>query len=170
MGQFLTLEPVADLLASFFASMPKQVDLLDPGAGAGALTMAYVRRACSSAKRPARINATAYEIDPHVLPRLMATMTQCRKLCRDAGIEFDFDIVNQDFIEAASTMARGDLFAAEVRRFNAAILNPPYLKINSDSKTRHLLRSAGIETSNLYTAFVALASRLLVRGGELVAI
>lgn len=170
LGQFLTLEPVADLLASFFASMPKQVDLLDPGAGAGALTLAYVRRACSSAKRPARINATAYEIDPHVLPRLMATMTQCRKLCRDAGIEFDFDIVNQDFIEAASTMARGDLFASEVRRFNTAILNPPYLKINSDSKTRHLLRSAGIETSNLYTAFVALASRLLVRGSELVAI
>ena len=55
-------------------------------------------------------------------------------------------------------------------RFNAAIANPPYRKIRSDSSTRLLLRSAGIETSNLYTGFVALITKLLAERGELVAI
>src|SRR5205085_6772368 len=54
--------------------------------------------------------------------------------------------------------------------FNAAILNPPYRKINSDSHTRRLLREAGIETSNLYTGFLALAAKLLCEGGEMAAI
>ena len=51
-----------------------------------------------------------------------------------------------------------------------AILNPPYRKINSDSDHRHLLRKVGIETVNLYSAFVALSILFLKSGGELVAI
>src|SRR5919202_772721 len=43
-------------------------------------------------------------------------------------------------------------------------------KIHSGSRTRLLLRSVGIETSNIYTAFLALSARLLCRGGEMVAI
>ncbi len=62
------------------------------------------------------------------------------------------------------------MFGASRTLFNAAILNPPYRKINSDSRTRRLLREAGIETSNLYTGFLALAAKLLSEDGEIVAI
>ena len=55
-------------------------------------------------------------------------------------------------------------------RFNCAILNPPYGKIRSSSGWRAALRSQGIETVNLYTAFVALALQQLEPGGQLVAI
>jgi hypothetical protein len=55
-------------------------------------------------------------------------------------------------------------------RFTHAILNPPYRKISSASRHRHLLRSVGIETVNLYTAFIALAVALMKPGGEVVAI
>ena len=55
-------------------------------------------------------------------------------------------------------------------RFNAAIVNPPYRKIRSDSLERLLLRSIGIETGNLYAGFVALIVRLLETDSELVAI
>jgi adenine-specific DNA-methyltransferase len=75
-----------------------------------------------------------------------------------------------DFIEAAISLVRSDLFGALKTTFNAAILNPPYRKINSDSRTRRLLREAGIETSNLYTGFLALVARLLCEDGEMVAI
>jgi adenine-specific DNA-methyltransferase len=51
-----------------------------------------------------------------------------------------------------------------------AILNPPYRKINSDSAHRLLLRKVGIETVNLYSAFVALSILMLKEQGELVAI
>src|SRR5260370_14200548 len=56
------------------------------------------------------------------------------------------------------------------RRFDCAILNPPYKKINSDSKTRLMLREVGVETSNLYTGFLSVVLMLLASGGELVAI
>jgi len=49
-------------------------------------------------------------------------------------------------------------------------MNPPYKKINSNSPHRLALRQIGVETSNLYTAFLALAIKKLVPGGELVAI
>ena len=65
---------------------------------------------------------------------------------------------------------RRDLFGASKTPFNAAILNPPYRKINSDSHTRRLLREAGIEATNLYTGFLALATKLLSEDGEMVAI
>ena len=57
-----------------------------------------------------------------------------------------------------------------IRRFNCAILNPPYKKINSESQTRVALREIGVETSNLYTGFLAVVLNLLEDGGELVAI
>jgi adenine-specific DNA-methyltransferase len=54
--------------------------------------------------------------------------------------------------------------------FTHAVLNPPYKKIQSTSRARLLLRSLGIETSNLYTAFLELAARSLEDKGQLVAI
>ena len=49
-------------------------------------------------------------------------------------------------------------------------MNPPYKKIRSDSGHRAALRRAGIETVNLYPAFVALSLSLLGAQGQLVAI
>ena len=79
-------------------------------------------------------------------------------------------MLNEDFISAAAPLARADLFSTELPRFNAAIVNPPYRKIRSSSAARLWLRSAGIETSNLYTGFVALIIKLLATDGQLVAI
>jgi len=55
-------------------------------------------------------------------------------------------------------------------RYSHAILNPPYKKINSNSAHRLALRRVGIETVNLYSAFVALAVAQAMRGGQIVAI
>jgi len=62
------------------------------------------------------------------------------------------------------------LFQVDPQRYTAAILNPPYKKIRSESEFRQLLRGIGIETSNLYTAFLALVVSLLEREGEFVSI
>ena len=45
------------------------------------------------------------------------------------------------------------------QRFSHAILNPPYKKINSAGRHRLLLRQVGIETVNMYSAFVGVCSR-----------
>ena len=170
LGQFLTPEPVAEFMASLFDARWNDLKLLDAGAGAGALTAALVRRLCRGHSKPERISVTAYEFDSALMEQLRATLSECRRGCERAGIAFSSTVFNEDFIAAAVPKVRGDLFTPQPQRFNAAIVNPPYRKIPSDSSTRLLLRSAGIETSNLYTGFVALITKLLVQGGELVAI
>lgn len=170
LGQFLTPEPVAELMASLFDARWNELQLLDAGAGAGALTAALVQRLCMGPSRPKRISVTTYEIDPELIEPLSLTLSQCKQNCERAGISFSSVVLNEDFIAAAVAVAREDLFTPQPQSFNAAIVNPPYRKIRSDSAIRLLLRSAGIETSNLYAAFVALITKLLVNEGELVAI
>jgi adenine-specific DNA-methyltransferase len=169
-GQFLTPRPVADLMASMFDTNSGDVEFLDAGAGAGALTAAFVRRLCAEAHKPKRLSVTAYELDTSLIDQLQRTMSDCQKECEPVGISFSATVLNEDFISAAAPAARGDLFSTELPSFNTAIVNPPYRKIRSSSAARLWLRSAGIETSNLYTGFVALIIKLLAPGGQLVAI
>jgi adenine-specific DNA-methyltransferase len=170
LGQFLTPAHVAEFMASLFEVRWRHLNLLDAGAGAGALTAALVRRICHERIKPQSISVTAFEFDPAMFEPLRETLLDCQRLCEQAGIAFSSTLRLEDFIEAGSPMVRQDLFSAQPLRFNAAIVNPPYRKIRSDSVTRESLRSAGIETSNLYTGFVALIAKMLVKGGELVAI
>jgi adenine-specific DNA-methyltransferase len=170
LGQFLTPPPVADFMGSLFEARWDNVTLLDAGAGEGALAAAFVRSLCAREHKPRRTRVTAYEIDPLLATRLRSTLSSCQHECEGAGINFSFEVINQDFILAAVEMIRGGLFAPQTRLFNSAIVNPPYRKVRADSSTRALLRQVGIETSNLYTGFVALITRILCKRGELVAI
>lgn len=170
LGQFLTPSPVADFMASLFGPLPPTARLLDAGAGAGALTAAFVSHCCAHPNGVRAIEATLYEIDVEILDSLSATMSDCERRCSAAGIRFSFKIHSADFIEDMSACLAGDLFGAPPPAFDAAIANPPYRKISADSPERRALRRVGIETSNLYTGFVALLQRLLVPGGQIVGI
>ncbi len=170
LGQFLTASPVADFMASMFVPLPRTVRLLDAGAGAGALTLAFVSRCCEVRNGVRAIEATLYELDTLILDALAATMRECERRCSDAGIRFTFTIHSADFIQEMSSRLAGDLFGTEPPAFDAAIANPPYRKISTDSCERRALRSIGVETSNLYTGFITLIQRLLVPGGQLVGI
>jgi adenine-specific DNA-methyltransferase len=170
LGQFLTPTPTAEFMASLFSAQCPDLNLLDAGAGIGSLSAALVRRVCAQRRKPRQVAITAYELDSTLIGRLRQTLSQSERECERAGINFSATVFNEDFIEAAVPMVRGDLFGSQPPRFNAAIVNPPYRKIRSDSSARLLLRSAGIETSNLYTGFLALIVRMLSDRGELVAI
>ena len=157
-------------MASLFETHRNDVHLIDAGAGEGALSSALVGRLCHEPRKPKRISVTAYEIDGAQIESLRARFEGCRRECDRAGLSFSATVLHEDFIAAAVPMVRNDLFGSQPLAFNLAIINPPYRKIRSDSSTRQLLRSAGIEASNLYAGFVALITRLLGKGGELVAI
>ena len=170
LGQFLTATPVADFMASMFGPLPRTVRLLDAGAGAGSLTAAFVSRLREKKEGVRGIKATLYELDSEIVDALAATMCECERLCADVGIRFTFTIHSTDFIQEKSARLAGDLFGTLPPAFDAAIANPPYRKISTDSAERRALRSVGVETSNLYTGFIALIQRLLVPGGQLVGI
>jgi len=170
MGQFLTPIPVAKRMARAFETRSPSVRLIDAGAGVGALSAAFVDEAIRWKKAPEEITIVAYELDPLFASYLHETLALCQNVCKKHGIRFCGEVIVEDFIAAGVAMLQESLFSRESRSFNYAILNPPYRKINSTSETRHLLRQIGIETSNLYTAFVSLAARMLDKGGEMVAI
>jgi adenine-specific DNA-methyltransferase len=170
LGQFFTPAATSRLMASMFTVLPPMLRLLDAGAGIGLLTAAFVEEICRREERPKYVTVVAFEVDGALIPQLQETLAACRALCEQSGIAFDADVRQEDFISAAAEALRGDLFASPLPRFDCAILNPPYRKITTDSRERRQLRSIGIETSNLYTGFLALVAGLLEPGGELVAI
>jgi adenine-specific DNA-methyltransferase len=166
LGQFMTPSVVARFMASLFAFTPKEtIRLLDPGAGVGSLTAAFLQRFLTL-PGVKMIQATAYEIDQVMEPFLRGVLNEYRIAAEAAGVDLDNSLVADDFIDTACR----PLLRGKQLRFTHAILNPPYKKIHSDSDHRTLLRHAGIETVNLYTAFLALTIEMMEDGGEIVAI
>jgi adenine-specific DNA-methyltransferase len=166
-GQFLTSAPVARLLASLIEGEQETIRILDAGAGVGTLSTAAVAELCQRKIRPKKIHVTAYEIDAELATFLPDTFSLCQRVCEGIGVEYSSEIVIGDFLAAVSD--HGSLFD-DVPTFNCTILNPPYKKINNSSDARLTLRRMGIETTNIYTGFLAAAVQLLEAGGELAAI
>jgi len=166
LGQFLTPKPLASFMASLFDGLGGRVRVLDAGAGVGSLLAALSAEACRRDVRPTSIEATAFEVDARLAAHLRSTLSECRNECAKSGVRFAGEVLATDFIASAvDAMTTGERPA-----FTHAILNPPYKKLHTRSSARRTLRRVGIETSNLYTAFLALAIALLKPGGELVAI
>ncbi len=136
--------------------------LLDPGAGIGSLSSAFLQRCISEGSlRFDKVEVSAFELDPLIHDVLKNTLAgyAARGAC-------SYEVFSGDFIEDAINRIQ----FAYGNQFTHAILNPPYKKISSSSRYRLLLRQVGIETVNLYSAFVALALALLSPGGQLIAI
>jgi len=169
-GQFFTPQKTARFMARMFAERPRTLNILDAGAGIGSLSAALVVEASQWLPKPSAITVTAYEIDPILAEYLHITLDYCQEVCRQEEICFEYEVVQDDFIRASVETISGNTLFATHKSFNAAILNPPYRKINTLSTTRRLLQKVGIETTNLYTAFLWLAIRLMEPNGELVAI
>ncbi len=170
LGQFMTPPATARLMASMFRDAAEEhIRLLDAGAGVGSLTAAFVSEMCARKQKPKSIHAIAFEIDPVLAEYLAHTLTQCNNTCKQAGVAFTCEVIKNDFIDSGAQLLRQEMYQP-IERFNRAILNPPYKKINTESDTRLMLREIGVETSNLYTAFLAVVLKLLANDGELVAI
>lgn len=167
LGQFMTPSCVAEFMAGLFTrwDLP-EVRLLDAGAGVGSLTAAFLETWITRGRRRDRAKVTAYELDPIMGGFLKETLAHYRDSAQARGRFLTTEIVSQDFIAQATQQIQLQFGT----RYTHAILNPPYRKIGTASSTRRELREIGIETVNLYTAFLAVAIALMEPGGELVAI
>jgi tRNA1(Val) A37 N6-methylase TrmN6 len=166
LGQFMTPSSVASYMASLFRAHPRsRIRLLDPGAGVGSLTAAFLERFMTKAGVKG-IDVTAYEIDEVMRSHLGSVLDKYRIAAQASGLELNSRIISHDFIDAVCR----PLLRREHTHYTHAILNPPYKKIHSDSEHRAMLRLVGIEAVNLYTAFLALTIDVMEDGGEIVAI
>lgn len=160
LGQYMTPAPIAAFMSSLFPKTITAFHLLDAGAGEGNLTRAFLKARCHTDRSFPHGEVSLFEYDADMTRKLERNIIQMV-----AGMPVTPHIHHTDFIEYAST-----LVLRKQRPFTHAILNPPYKKISSHSAHKALLREAGIETVNLYTAFVALSLALLRPRGILVAI
>jgi adenine-specific DNA-methyltransferase len=167
LGQFMTPAATADFMASLIQTKKQHVHILDPGAGVGSLTAAAIDRLLARSPTPKTIHATCYEIDPRLSTGLSHTLAECQRSCEMAGVRFTWELHELDYIES---QANTGLFGHDTGDFDVVIMNPPYRKINGSSRDRRLLSAVGIETTNLYSAFMLLAARQLVRNGEFISI
>ncbi|MFW6558157.1 Eco57I restriction-modification methylase domain-containing protein [Acinetobacter baumannii] len=151
LGQYMTPSVIAEFMASLFNNKKKEIKLLDCGAGIGSLTISAVKRL----KNIKLVDL--WEIDPIMLEQLEINMQ---------NMQVNFSIYPEDFI----LKTVDNLSSSKGERYTHAIINPPYKKINSNSEHRKYLRKVGIETVNLYSAFLALTILLMENDGEIVAI
>lgn len=153
---------MADLFGQTTSSFCR---LLDPGAGIGSLTAAFLERWASGGFDFLRVEADAFEIDESLHPYLTQTLDEYKQ-----HLNVVSNIRGGDFVTIAASSLHGNLFTKALPKYTHAILNPPYKKIRSNSIHRAALSRVGIETVNLYSAFVALSLSLLDDLGQLVAI
>lgn len=164
-GQFFTPAKTATFMTSLFPDSNGICRLLDAGAGIGSLSDAFLGRWQSGGFHFQRVALDAFEIDDSLHFYLNKTLEKYRSWSAFSAV-----VREDDFVLAATEALSGGFFAAATPQYTHAILNPPYKKINSHSAHRLALRSVGIETVNLYSAFVALAVALAAPGGQIVAI
>ncbi|WP_258003651.1 Eco57I restriction-modification methylase domain-containing protein [Fischerella muscicola] len=165
----MTPAPVARLMAGQFSSLSGHISLLDPGAGVGPLTAAFVERLLANPNEVKSCFITACEVESAFLSSLKQCLIECCAALKSKGIQANYCLREESFIEAFPQINL-PLFTTSSINFTHAILNPPYKKIHSQSVEKKILSKIGIETVNLYSAFVWLTILQLAEGGEIVAI
>jgi adenine-specific DNA-methyltransferase len=161
-AQYLTPVEIAQYMAQTTARFWQQADhasILDAGAGLGILSSCLAKELLEHYTKLS-INLDAYEIDETILPELNIAY---RRLLDG---RFFFTIHNKDFI----TRNCFDIVWQLQKKYDLIIMNPPYKKISSNSEYRMSLRDIGVETVNTYSAFIAVAIKMLADDGILTAI
>ena len=166
LGQYLTPARTAKFMAGMF--MPTGKDhcgLLDAGAGIGTLSVAFLEQWLLESPIYRHIDVDAFEVDTS----LHFTLSENLNAFKEKG-DVRATVCGDDFISVAADTLRGGFFSRTLPEYTHAILNPPYKKIRNHSPHSTALRRVGIQTVNMYAAFVALALSLLSSQGQLVAI
>jgi len=158
LGQYFTPSAAAEIMANMFSvGSTGHVSILDPGSGSGILSAVFVQRLLSN-NQDLKVSVLAIELDTHLHPFIEETFTP---LIATFGDRLNLEISDANFIDYA---------LESLDRLDFVIQNPPKAKISAASDTAGSLRSKGISSPNLYSAFIELSLGLLKVNGEMVSI
>lgn len=151
LGQYLTPVVLAKFAVDLFDYTDRSdIKLLDPGAGAGSLSCAFIEKFYHN-----NINVTAVEFDDKIIPHLTASLNTYN--------DIDINIVNIDFIDFGMDSI------LNLEKYTHVILNPPYKKIKkSDFEKKSKIYC--FDTHNLYSIFLELSIEMIEKNGQIVAI
>ena len=164
LGQYFTPGHIADFMASLFPKPERageEVRILDPGAGMGILSCALMERIAAEKWDVGGVGVDAFEIDCSLLDQLRANLDKDASVLRGVS-----NVISNDFLSSVAHDEQNGV----PPKYTHVIMNPPYKKIRAESAERKAARAMGLETVNLYTAFMGAAIAATVDGGHIVAI
>ena len=166
-GQFFTSVETARFMAKMFdfSNCKKSVSVLDPGAGTGILSVAFIERLVSVCPK-IKITLTCYETDVDVLPMLEDNLSYVKSVLGD---KIDFRIITDDYILSQSDDFDENLLASKKPiKYDFVIANPPYLRIMRDHPAALAMPKVVYGAPNLYFLFAAMSLFNLKDGAEMV--
>lgn len=153
-GQYFTPARLAEqVVARIQLPSTGILKVLDLGAGAGALTAALIERVEQEAPSII-VRVVCVEQDNDLIPHLHMTLANHTSLSQ---------IVHGDALQLAA-------FDGLDTDFDVVVMNPPYGKLAAQSEGRTAMAHLGVETPNLYAAFMAVGYLHLRDGGQMAAI
>lgn len=166
-GQFFTSKETALFMASLFDLSPfsKEISILDPGAGSGILTAAFIQRIVDTDKIK-NVKITCYETNDDILELLNANLSW---ISDNSSLKIEYKVIKDNYITSQTLEYNNMLGAcAEPKKYDVIIGNPPYLKIGKIDKEALSMPDICYGAPNLYFLFMEMASFNLVNNGELV--
>lgn len=166
-GQFFTSAETAMFMADMFdlSECKGSVSVLDPGAGTGILSIAFLERLMSLSSD---INAslTCYETDLEVLPVLKSNLEYAKS---EYPGRIEYRVLEEDYILSQSNDFEENLLANEdPLKYDYIIANPPYLRVMRDHPAAMSMPKVVHGAPNLYFLFAAMSLFNLKNEAEMV--
>lgn len=166
-GQFFTSVETARFMAGMFdlRHCEDRVTVLDPGAGTGILSIAFLERLMSFFK-DIHVVLTCYETDLEVLPVLKRNLDYAKKSYPD---NFDYQVLEKDYLLSQSNDFSGNMLAfANPPKYDYIIANPPYLRLMRNHPAAMSMSKVVHGAPNLYFLFAAMSLFNLKPDAEMV--
>lgn len=165
-GQFFTSKETAIFMSSLFTldTDKPQLKVLDPGAGSGILSCAFVERFVRET-RVQSIELVCYETDEAILQLLNDNLQFIKD---NLAVDFSFKIINENYILSQADSFNNGILSEATNKYDFIIANPPYKKINKQAAEAIALQTVCHGAPNLYFLFASMSLFNLHADGEMV--
>ena len=167
-GQFLTPYAVACFMAHQLGPIRDGGRLLEPSIGAGTLACAVIERLIHEGN-PIEFWIDGFEIDPELCKATRSALTTASEIASKYGIIIHWKVYEADFILECAPSPQPSLFpnfGPAESPYDYIIANPPYFKLNSQDPRAKIAAGKVKGHTNIYTLFMAFATKLLVPNGQ----
>lgn len=169
-SQFFTSLPIAQLMASKIKIQKEEITLLEPSAGLGVLI--YLSVLELKKRNVKKIKITAIEYDENLCKILEENLKFLKEELAQE-MEISFKINNNNFIELYGKFWGNnqlEIFEEKLEKYDLIISNPPFKKINKESKENIYFGKFITGQPNIYHLFIALSLKLLEDNGQYIVI
>lgn len=164
LGQFFTPIAIANLMASYISFSGESAKILDPGCGTLILSCCAIETLILKNPKLKTITLVAYETDSKVVNLTKKVLEYLNNWLINKGVTLSYTLYEDDFILSNSESLRRN----SPSLFDIIISNPPYFKMSKDDPRVLASNELISGQPNIYALFMGIASRMLVKGGEMI--